>query len=54
VGHPQGVFGVFSYHQLVMLFPNMICLTVALAAIQMKSPFSPFETSVSEETPRKI
>jgi hypothetical protein len=28
-GHPQGVFGVFSYYKLVMLFLNMICLTVA-------------------------
>jgi hypothetical protein len=31
VGHPQGVFGVFSYYQLVMLFLNMVCLTVVLA-----------------------
>jgi hypothetical protein len=28
---PQGVFGVFSYYQLVMLFLNMVCLTLALA-----------------------
>jgi hypothetical protein len=31
VGHTQGVFGVFSYYQLVMFFLNMVCLTVALA-----------------------
>jgi hypothetical protein len=31
VGHPQGVFGVFSYYRLVMLFLIMVCLTVALA-----------------------
>jgi hypothetical protein len=30
IGHPQGAFGVFSYYQLVMLFLNMVCLTVAL------------------------
>jgi hypothetical protein len=30
VGHPQGVFDVFSYYQLVTLFLNMVCLTVAL------------------------
>jgi hypothetical protein len=29
-GHPQGVFGVFSDYQLVMLFLNNVCLTVAL------------------------
>jgi uncharacterized membrane protein len=29
VGHPHGIFGVFSYYQLVMLFLNMVCLTVA-------------------------
>jgi hypothetical protein len=29
VGHPQRVFGVFSYYQLEMLFLNMVCLTVA-------------------------
>jgi hypothetical protein len=29
IGHPQGVFGVFSYYKLVMLFINMVCLTVA-------------------------
>jgi hypothetical protein len=28
-GHPQGVFGVFSYYQLVTLILNMVCLTVA-------------------------
>jgi hypothetical protein len=27
-GHPHDVFGVFSYYQLVMLFLNMVCLTV--------------------------
>jgi hypothetical protein len=32
VGHPQGIFGVFSYYWLVMLFINMVCLTVALAS----------------------
>jgi hypothetical protein len=31
VGHPQGAFDVFGYYQLVMLFFNMVCLTVALA-----------------------
>jgi hypothetical protein len=31
VVHPQGAFDVFSYYQLVMLFLNMVCLTVALA-----------------------
>jgi hypothetical protein len=30
VGCPKGVFGVFSYYELVMLFLNMVCLTVAL------------------------
>ena len=29
VGHPQGVFGGFSYYQLVMLLLNMVCLIVA-------------------------
>jgi hypothetical protein len=28
VGHPQGIFGVFSYCQLVILFLNMVYLTV--------------------------
>jgi hypothetical protein len=31
VGHPQGVFGIFSYYQLVVLFLNIVCLTVAMA-----------------------
>jgi hypothetical protein len=31
VGYPQGVFSVFSYYWLVILFLNMVCLTVALA-----------------------
>jgi hypothetical protein len=31
VGHPQGVFGVFIYYCLVMLFLKMVCLTVAFA-----------------------
>jgi hypothetical protein len=31
VGHSRGIFGVFSYYQLVMLFLNMFCLTVAQA-----------------------
>jgi hypothetical protein len=31
ISHPQGVFGVFSYYQLVMLFLNVVCLTVTLA-----------------------
>jgi hypothetical protein len=31
LGRPQGVFGVFSYCELLMLFLNMVCLTVALA-----------------------
>jgi hypothetical protein len=31
VGHPQGVYGVFNYYQLVMVFLNIVCLTVALA-----------------------
>jgi hypothetical protein len=36
VGHHQGVFGVFTYYyQLVMLFLNMVCLTVALAFIEL-------------------
>jgi hypothetical protein len=30
VGHPQGVFGVFSYYYLVMPFLSVVCLTVAL------------------------
>ena len=30
VGYPQDVFGVFSYYQLVTIFLNMVCLTVAL------------------------
>jgi hypothetical protein len=29
VGHPRGVFGIFTYYQLVMLFLNVVCLTVA-------------------------
>jgi hypothetical protein len=29
VGHPHGIFGVFSYYLLIMLFFNMVCLTVA-------------------------
>jgi hypothetical protein len=29
VGHPQGIFGVFSYYQLVTSFVNMVYLTVA-------------------------
>jgi hypothetical protein len=29
VGHLRGVFGVFSYYQLVQLFINMVCLTMA-------------------------
>jgi hypothetical protein len=28
-GYPQGVFGVFSYYRLVMLFLNMVCLILA-------------------------
>jgi hypothetical protein len=36
VGQPQGVFGAFSYYQLVMLFLKMVCLTVA-HAFQYKS-----------------
>jgi hypothetical protein len=32
-GNPQGVFGVFSYYQLVMLFLNMVSLTMAHALI---------------------
>jgi hypothetical protein len=35
VGHPQSVFGVFSYYQLVMLFLNMVCLTMATAKIEI-------------------
>jgi hypothetical protein len=31
VGHPQGVFCIFGYYQLDMLFLNMVCLIVALA-----------------------
>jgi hypothetical protein len=31
VGHPQGVFCVFRYNKLVMLFLNMVCLTVGVA-----------------------
>jgi hypothetical protein len=31
VGFSHGVFGVFSYYQLIILFLNMVCLTVALA-----------------------
>jgi hypothetical protein len=31
VARPQGVFDVFSYYKLVILFLNMVCLTVALA-----------------------
>jgi hypothetical protein len=31
VGHPQGVFGIFSYYELVTLFFNMVCLTMSLA-----------------------
>jgi hypothetical protein len=30
VGHAQSVFGIFSYYLLVILFLNMVCLTVAL------------------------
>jgi hypothetical protein len=30
-GHPQVVFGVFSYYQSVMTFLTMVCLTVGLA-----------------------
>jgi hypothetical protein len=33
VGHTQGIFGVFSYYQLAMLFLNMVCLTVVLAYV---------------------
>jgi hypothetical protein len=32
VGFPQGIFGVFSYNEIVMLFLNMVCLTMALAS----------------------
>jgi hypothetical protein len=31
VGPSQGIFGVFSYYHLVMLFLNMVCLIVAAA-----------------------
>jgi hypothetical protein len=31
VSRPWGVFGVFSYYQLVSLFLNTVSLTVALA-----------------------
>jgi hypothetical protein len=31
VSHLQGVFGVLSYYRLVMLFLNMVCLTMAVA-----------------------
>jgi hypothetical protein len=31
VGHLKGVFGAFSYYELVMLFLKMVCLTLALA-----------------------
>jgi hypothetical protein len=33
VGHlqPQGLLGVLSHYELVMLFLNMVCLTLALA-----------------------
>jgi hypothetical protein len=31
VGHSQGVLGDCSYYQSVMLFLNMVCLTVAFA-----------------------
>jgi hypothetical protein len=31
VDHPEGEFDVFSYYQLVILFLNMVCLTMALA-----------------------
>jgi hypothetical protein len=30
-GRPQGVFGVFSYYKLVVLFLNMVCMIMALA-----------------------
>jgi hypothetical protein len=39
VSHPQGLFGVFNYYYLVMLFLNMVCLTVALAKRRHKSRF---------------
>jgi hypothetical protein len=40
VGHPQGVFrfGVFSYYQLLMLFHNMVCLTVAIGTATIRNP----------------
>jgi hypothetical protein len=38
VGQPQGVFGVFSYYLLlVMLFFNMVCLTVAFTEDMAKA-----------------
>jgi hypothetical protein len=37
IGRLKRVFGVFSLYQLVMLFVNMVCLTVAFAETMMLS-----------------
>jgi hypothetical protein len=34
VSHPQGVFAVFSYYKLVILFINMVCLTVHTSGVR--------------------
>jgi hypothetical protein len=42
VDHPQGILDVFSYYELVMLFSNMVCLTVALASQSLLRKSSKF------------
>jgi hypothetical protein len=41
VGHPQGVFGAFSYYQQIVLFLNMVCLTVAASISRHPPKFPP-------------
>jgi hypothetical protein len=41
VGHPQGVFGVFSYYLLAMLFLNMICMTVTITSTLLSNYVMP-------------
>jgi hypothetical protein len=52
VGHPQGIFGIFSYHYVVIVFSNMVCLTVALACTRLEAGYSqgnPFPYLISPD-----
>jgi hypothetical protein len=54
LGHPHDVFGVFSYYQLVMLFLDMIYLTVAFAKSFDMPPVTVLRMTCHPRTPSKI